>query len=31
MKEKDLDLDIYSFYTDLRKFGTAVHGGFIWA
>ena len=28
MNNKGLDLDIYSFYTDLRKYGSAVHGGF---
>ena len=28
MKEKELDIDIYSFYTDLRKYGSAIHGGF---
>lgn len=28
MEEKGLDLNIYSFYTDLRKYGSAVHGGF---
>lgn len=28
MEEKGLDLELYSFYTDLRKYGSAVHGGF---
>ena len=29
MEEKGLDLEIYSFYTDLKeKYGSAIHGGF---
>ena len=28
MNEKELDLETFSFYTDLRKNGTAIHGGF---
>ena len=28
MENKGLDLETYKFYTDLRKYGTAVHGGF---
>ena len=28
MNEKGLDLELYKFYTDLRKYGTAIHGGF---
>ena len=28
MKEKNLDMDIYKWYVDLRKYGTVPHAGF---
>ncbi|MCQ2459229.1 MAG: asparagine--tRNA ligase [Ruminococcus sp.] len=28
MKDRDMNLDLYSDYLDLRKFGTVPHGGF---
>ena len=28
MQEKDMDLETYSWYLDLRQYGTAPHSGF---